>query len=242
MTILISCSSSLFIFSNYNSANQNTYVNLLVVADNEFYTLEANWIGCAQDYIAEANYQFQRVDLRIFLGATYDASKRHLLSNHVDHDTAPLDTVKTYYTPEFLDSFGSDICVYLGGTDIVGTAQGYAWLFGTEGVVPRYTWSQMVDDADTPDLYDGSRYSRVYCVIHELGHVFGADHDQAMRFKTLNRDYKYTVMYGMYMGSYSAGLEFSPPLVYIITGDNMFIGNNVARINENKVDVGNFAF
>jgi hypothetical protein len=217
-----------------NGENDWAYVNLLFVTDNEFYTLESDWIACAQDYLGDANYQFQRQDIKVVLYGSFDASQRRYFDDHTDYDIDPLVVVESLYSRDYLNNARYDICVYLGGNDILGTAQGMAHY------VNRYTWSQMVDGADTIDFYDGSRHSRIYCLIHELGHSFNSRHEQAMRYKNPNREYKYTVMYGSYMGSF-ADWQFSPPAVYVNTGPDMFIGDNAQLIREKKHVVSNHA-
>lgn len=149
------------------------YINLLIVTDNEFYNLESNWIACAMDYLSEANYQYQRPDIKIVLSASYDASLKDTFSANTNVKYHPLELPTIFYPLDTLNSTGKDVCVYLGGNDRIGD-------FGNataQGLVPqpgRYTWSQMVDNVyPIQDPYDRSRHARVFCFIHELGHSPG---------------------------------------------------------------------
>ena len=197
-------------------------VYILVATDEEFYDLESNWVSSAQSCMAQAAYQYQRSDIEVFLNvAEYDASKKDILSSSARRLNDPLGLFKDTFDASYLNSKNADIAIYLGGNDRVGTAQGAAWGFQAflngDLLHCRYAWSQMVDDADTIDLYDGSYHARVYCINHEIGHIFFASHENS---GGTNQAYvwfesviipKNTVMWSIYKGSITTQWEYSSP-------------------------------
>lgn len=74
----------------------------------------------------------------------------------------------------------------------------------------------MVADSNAIDIfYDGSYHARLYCIIHEIGHIFDANHEGTGVFNQayawFTPDLKTTVMYSMYLGSGTTTWEYSSP-------------------------------
>ncbi|WP_220682220.1 M12 family metallo-peptidase [Methanofollis formosanus] len=157
--------------------DQIATVNILLATDNGFYNFAGtNWKVTAQDIIATANQHFGRDDIKVSLCvAKYDDSKRYDLSNDQRKTTYPLQMFKDHFPPTYLNDNSADIALYLGGYDKNDGIQGLAWGFRAEHIdYRRYAWAQMVkDDA----FYTGSQHGRRCISIHELGHIFDANHE-----------------------------------------------------------------
>jgi hypothetical protein len=213
--------------SSYSPSSWAT-VYVLVATDYEFHELETNWVSSAQSYMNHAAYQYQRPDIGVFLNvAEYDDSKMYDLSNDARKTSEPLILFMDKFPASYLDSKNADIAVYLGGNDITtgqyDTSQGlsYGYSYYNDPYNHnncRYTWSQMVADRQPPiigRLYDGSLNARRYCVIHELGHIFDANHEDS---QGTNKAYlwlengipKLTVMWSYYLGTMNT-CEYSSP-------------------------------
>ena len=213
-------------------------VTVLVATDNEFYSSETNWVSSAQSYMAGAASQYQRDDIGVYLTVvSYDASKRNTLSADSRKTTDPLQLFRAVFPSSYLVSKNADIAVYLGGNDNVGdgdpddgnedgTAQGMAWQYEyPKKDYNGYAWCQMV--ADTYPylvglLYDGSYNARMYCVIHEIGHIFNAHHElqtNEIGSTRTNCAYswygtngmQYTVMWSSYSSSSRNMFDYSSP-------------------------------
>lgn len=210
-------------------------VYVLVATDNDFYNLESNWVSSAQSYMAQAAYQYQRSDIEVFLNvADYDASKRYNLSSDGRKTTDPFGLFCEKFQESYLNGKSADIAIYLGGNDRVGSEQGRAYKPG------RYAWSQMVDDADTLDFYDGSYHARVWCIIHEIGHNFNAGHEDNGGYGQAYSWFegivpKYTVVWSGYLGSSFSTWKYSSILYY---GDSTH--DNARAIREQKSTTGNY--
>ncbi|MDE2522644.1 MAG: hypothetical protein O0X93_05720 [Methanocorpusculum sp.] len=183
------------------------YVDLFIVTDKDFYDLEADWIACASDFLGEANYQFQRDDIKVVLRAAYldSVSTMIELSNDPRSVTDPFALVVDKYPyshpNDYLNVAHKDICVYLGGKD-ANMAPPNQYAQGMSGVPGRHTWSQMVADSNSFDIYyNGDRKSRIYNFIHEIGHIFLATHELSYEWWDLVPPLRHmTVMSGMYLG------------------------------------------
>ncbi|WAI01450.1 zinc metalloprotease [Methanogenium organophilum] len=198
-------------------------VYVLVATDDEFIALESNWVSTAQQYMAQAAYQYQRPDIQVFLNvAGYDASKSGILSGDNRLISDPLGLFFDTFEPSYLDGKNADIAIYLGGNDKSGSEQGGSWGYSCYDDPDhpgwhdycRYAWSQMVADVDTIDLYDGSYHARVFCIIHEIGHIFNADHENTGGYNQACCWFegvvpKYTVMNSCYYGSNFHTWEYS---------------------------------
>lgn len=210
-------------------------VYVLVATDNEFYNLESNWVSSAQSYMAQAAYQYQRPDIEVFLNvADYDASKRYILSSEGRKTTDPFGLFCEKFPESYLNGKSADIAIYLGGNDGVGSVQGRSYKPG------RYSWSQMVDDADTLDLYDGSYHARVWCIIHEIGHNFNAGHEDNGGYGQAYSWFegivpKYTVVWNGYLGSIFSTWKYSS-----IQYDGDSTHDNARAIREQKSTTGSY--
>lgn len=211
-------------------------VNLLVGTDNQFYTDETNWVTTAQGIIAEANNQFNRNDMQAVLHVvSYDDSKRFDLSNNASITSQPLQTFAYYFNNQYLNSKSADISIYLGGYDVDGNVNGAAFPYPNS----RHAWAQMVRDWWGGGwTYDGSDHGRRVVTIHEIGHMFDADHEDTGGYTQATYwwdwGYYYTVMWSTYKGS-SGTYEFSSINYH---GDSTH--DNARRIRETKTTVGNY--
>ena len=199
---------------------------VLVATDYEFHELETNWVSSAQSYMNHAAYQYQRPDIGVFLNvAEYDDSKMHDLSNDARKTSEPFGLFREKFPAWYLDSKNADIAVYLGGNDKNAIEQGESFGYGRyPDDECRYTWSQMVADIYPPIIgliYDGSLNARRYCVIHELGHIFDANHEDSQGTNKAymwveNNVQKRSVMWSCYLGATNT-CEYSSPSYH---GDN----------------------
>ncbi|MFA6331309.1 MAG: M12 family metallo-peptidase [Methanoregula sp.] len=224
-----------------NSVLSYATVSILIATDNAFYTQEANWVSSANQIMSMVSYQYDRADIQVMFNVvSYDASKRTQLSNDPLITTEPWNAFHNQFSLGYLQSNGADIAVYLGGYDIEDGTQGAAWGYGSyPGEYCRYAWSQMVTDTDDGlpvHIYDGSLHARRYCVIHELGHIFNANHEDS---SGTNRAYawytpspKYTAMWSGYYGSSINTHEYSSPSYH---GDSTH--NNAGAINAVKYNI-----
>ena len=91
-----------------------------------------------------------------------------------------------------------DICVYLGGYNLEGENEGTVGLGGG-----RHAWVQTVRH----DTISQGEYFIKRTLIHELGHIFEADHDEAYVWKTILGIDQATVMDGAYHGSFDVAVN-----------------------------------
>jgi PKD repeat protein len=229
-----------------------TAVTVLIVTDNQFYSDHSGygWKLVGQDIIAEANRQFGRDDIGVILIPVYDDSKRQDLTNSQQIKTYPLYAFKEVYPKTLLNDSSADLGLYLGGYDKTtdndqGSSDGYGNV--THPYYGRHSWAQMV--ADDP-FYMATTKGRRVISIHELGHQFGAHHDDGSTNPLLdtpgyNRAYEWgtfplnhqTVMWTNYSETAST-YEFSSswPNHH---GNTMH--DNARRIRETKDDVAGYA-
>jgi len=161
--------------------DQNVTVDILVVTDNIFYN-NSYWIVPAQNIIAEANRVFSKNDIKVILRPQYDDSRRTIFSSDPRRTSYPNNVLKDIYPTSDLDSVGADIVIYLGGYDIpwpneYWNSQGLSWGFNTSSEfseLRRYSWAQMVDDFPG---YTANPHGQQSISIHEIGHLFGAHHN-----------------------------------------------------------------
>ena len=215
-----------------NNLNQNNiratesgiaYVDVLVVVDEISYS--TNWITEAQGYIAAANdaNSFGRDDIQIQFNAYFDSSKKAQMSAHPEHDNFPITTVRECYPDSLLNTMGMDICVYLGGYNLEGENEGTVGLGGG-----RHAWVQTVRH----DTISQGEYFIKRTLIHELGHIFEADHDEAYVWKTILGIDQATVMDGAYHGIIVSKLDFSSTNY---NGDSTH--NNALHLRQTKASV-----
>ncbi|ADN36499.1 conserved hypothetical protein [Methanolacinia petrolearia DSM 11571] len=231
-----------------SSAKSWAYVYVLVATDEEFDELESNWVSAAQSYMAQAAYQYERPDIGVYLNVVkYDSDSVKMASLSGDNRkySDPLGLFFETFTPSYLDSENADIAIYLGGNDRSGGVQGAAWGYdnyanpNTRNYC-RYAWSQMVGDS-SDFTYDGSYHARVYCMIHEFGHIFNANHENSggtnqAYFWYENHIGKWTVMRSLYIGNPQNTWEYSSPSYH---GDTDC--NNAGAINEVKGNIAGLA-
>ena len=154
-----------------------TYVRILVMTDAKWIYDEPDWQSKAQLIIAQANNQFGRSDIQLNLIATYDSSKASELAADAQNLVQnPLDTFRGHVDVNYLNSKSADIAVYLGGYDCTNPDWGVGATYGyddSNAGKRRYAWVQMADD---PSPYDPNIHDRTVATLHEIGHLFDADH------------------------------------------------------------------
>jgi PKD repeat protein len=235
-------------------ADGRSAVTVLVVTDNQFYSDHSGsgWKIVAQDIIAETNRQFGRDDIGVILIPVYDDSKRQNLTNHLLIRSNPSTAFQDIYPISLLNENSADLGLYLGGYDkTTGNDQGGSDGYGnvTQPQYGRYSWAQMVPD---DIFYLATLKGRRVISIHELGHQFGAHHDDGdpnlkpdIDTPGYNRAFgwdippfdKQTVMWHYYSETAST-YEFSsssPNYHGDISHDN------ARRINETKGNVAGYA-
>lgn len=218
--------------------DQAAVVTVLVVTDEKFYQENANWIAKAQDIITIAQMQLERDDIKVSLQSIYEDSRRMELLNHPLIALKPLTAFEEVYPKSYLNNIKADIALYLGGYDIPGDS-----MHGSSIVFPdgRYAWAQMAPDEIYPG-YSGTLQGRRCITIHELGHIFGANHensggfDQAFGWFDLNFPIMHhTVMWHSYIEGIN-DYEFSSDNY---RGDAMH--DNARRIQESRNTVADYA-
>jgi hypothetical protein len=157
--------------------DQQVYVDILVVTDSEFFNTP-DWLGSASNIINNANLVLERDNINVHLIGHYDASRRNLFSGNTTKTSDPLALFTYLYTPADLDSFSSDIGIYLGGNNRDGGAQGESYGYTAYDPYCRYAWAQMVYD---DPFYIGTPHGQAIVSLHEIGHMFDAHHDDAIR-------------------------------------------------------------
>lgn len=217
--------------ANSRATNSLVTVDVLVVTDNAFFTLEDNWVTKAQSYIAAANSatSFGREDVEVYLNVIeYDSSRKEQMTAHSEILTYPLAVVQSVYPSSYLNSTGADICLYLGGYDrLTGMAQGQANAHGG-----RYAWCQMVTDQSI-GMYQGTEHARKYCIIHEIGHCFNGYHEQSYSEWFGGSLVSYTVMHESYLGPLFNLFEFSSTASSSYLGDTTH--DNAKMIRNYKI-------
>ncbi len=219
--------------------DQTVAVNLLIATDNEFYSMFKNgdsWQAVAQDIIGYTNREFGRNDIRVvFEPVQIDDSRRERISQASGIATDPLKTFTNIYPESDLNALNADIALYLGGINRVGD---YGTWQGESSSFPggRYAWAQMVQD---DIIYRGTYHSRRCISIHELGHIFGAEHEYSGGFEQaimyLDPMPHHTVMWS----SFFEGLN-----VYEFSSDDYhgdLLHDNARRIREARNTVYQYA-
>lgn len=166
-------------------------VGAIVATDNQWITDEPDWKTKAQNIIAEADNQLGRDDIQVYLTVyAYDDSKKDELSNDPNIISDPLGTFFNHFPTSYLDSKSADIAIYLGGYDSPTSGVGATWAYDAGTPLGRYAWTQMAGD---PSSYDATHHDRTVVTLHEIGHIFDADHQDApCQGETYNRAYQWT--------------------------------------------------
>lgn len=170
------------------------YPRILIVTDSYFVSSESNWQTAAQQYIQETNYQMGRDYIQAYMYiAGYDSSKSSSLLSYPLNGYSPRQAFKNVYSAADLNSYQADIGVYFSGYDLQGsTALGQSE--SPTSAEKRYTWVQMAADQDNTSIVTGNYQARVSVTIHEIGHLFGAKHEQAFEYTSTSGSRIWTVM------------------------------------------------
>ncbi|MCZ9313321.1 MAG: M12 family metallo-peptidase [Methanocorpusculum sp.] len=189
-------------------------LDITFVTDSQYYGSAGNWESKAYSLLLDADeYFIANQNLNIILRAEgYDSSKRTDLSSNQYRITDPLLAAKQTFPTSYINGKHSDIFVYLGGYDQsypAAVLDGDKNKVGESDFPPngRIAWVQMVADTQGHN-YDASTYAITHCFIHELGHIFNAQHDDSSRV-TYNGVTKFNVMKSMYSSQSADGLSFA---------------------------------
>lgn len=225
------------------SASGPVDVRILVIPDNQFISYEQengrNWQTAAQLIMDEANTQLGRDYIEVNLIPIYDSSLASELSDDPQIIHTPLQTFINHVDESYLDQQSADLAIYLGGYDCIDENCVLGSTFGYDSN-SRYAWAQMPDDP--PSNYDGTDHDRTVVVLHEIGHLFDADHQDATgQNEDYNRAYQYndgitsqTVVWAPFYPSNEYDYSSS-----IINGDAFH--DNARRIHETRGIVSNYA-
>ncbi len=189
-------------------------VNILLATDSAYNARVYDWSQEGYRLIRALETSYAYRDLRVNLVVSFDYSKMTALSSHWAKVMDPHFVAKYVFPDSYLDSKNADIVVYLGGYDqynpnmptgqqsIVGMA-GFPW------ERERVAWIQMVPDIEpTISTFTATDHARSYVFIHELGHIFGAEHE--IYQEVINGPYSVMVpAYDMY-GVGKTSLNYSP--------------------------------
>ncbi|WFN36585.1 zinc-dependent metalloprotease [Methanomicrobium antiquum] len=164
------------------ASKSKTYVRVLVMTDAKWIYDEPDWQNTAEEIIFQANQQLGRSDINVHLIATYDTSKASELAADAQNLIQdPLGTFINHVPVSYLNSKSADIAIYLGGYDCTdpGSGVGATWGYDADTLKDRrYAWVQMADD---PSPYDAIIHDRTVTTLHEIGHLFDADHQDGMQ-------------------------------------------------------------
>ncbi|EHQ36774.1 M12 family metallo-peptidase [Methanoplanus limicola] len=226
------------------ASRSTAYVRILVMTDAKWIYDEPDWQVKAQNIISQANNQFGRSDIQIYLLATYDSSKAGELATDAQNIVQnPLDTFISHVSPSYLNSKSADIAIYLGGYDCTNPDWGVGATYGYDSnnaTKKRYGWSQMADD---PSPYDAIHHDRTVATLHEIGHLFDADHQdgmQAANQESYNRAYQWN------SGSITQSVVWAPVLrstSYEYSSNDYngdYYHNNALRIHQTRNVVASY--
>jgi len=162
-----------------------TEVKILLVTDDQWISDEPDWNTKAQNIMAEANNQLGRDDIQVSLSVIYDTN-----TISVDPGSDPLGVFMDTFDISYLNNKHADIAIYLSGYDNPTGGLGSTWGYDSGTPRSRYAWAQMKDDG--PSSYDGTHHDRTCVSLHEIGHMFDADHEYAPNQGTnYNRAYQW---------------------------------------------------
>lgn len=142
---------------------------------------------------------------------------------------------RTYYQDE-RDQTNSDLAFLFTGKQL-GNDVGGAFQYSNGNSANAYALAQMVRDGG---VFSGSSYQREVLITHEIGHNFGADHENSSSSPTWARAYhwvdwwiynKYTAMWSLWQGN-DGQIDFSNSNNH---GDSTH--NNIQRIRDTKATV-----
>jgi hypothetical protein len=243
-----------FIESNERILEQQTAISgpvdvrILIMTDDKWIAdvrqnESREWTDAAQIIIDEANTQLGKSDIQVNLIPIYDASKASELSADPQINHTPLQTFIIHVSPDYLNSSSADLAFYLSGYDCVDGTCGLGATYGFDslnGTLRRYGYSQMADD---PSAYDGTDHDRTVVTLHEIGHLFDADHQDATG---QDQDYNRAINYTDEYGNATQTVVWQPALSstsYDYSSINNHGGphnDNARRINETKGVVANY--
>lgn len=214
-------------------------VNLLIATDNEMYNRYSNWKKRAQSVLDDANMAYGSNDVKIRLVPIFDDSKRVQLSQNFNANN-PISVFMNTFGSSYLNSKSADIAIYLSGTNFtqyVGGAYGY-----DDGNITKRRFAVMTYEAWPPG-YIANPQDRANVFTHEIGHMFDADHEDAVRQgESYNRAWTYplngvtkkTVMYHI--------LSQDPTIFSSNDGIHGDISHdNARRLRETKGEVSGYA-
>lgn len=167
-------------------------VRVLVVTDEQWMDDEPDWEDKAANIILLCNYEMNTIGVNLV--PIYDTSKARQLSEDPRITTYPFNAFRDIYSASYLDSKNADVGLYLSGYDVDLALGGSA---GYDCPKPdcRYAWAQMADDESSYYDYEDPQKDRAVVTLHEIGHIFDADHQDGHlthdQKETYNRAYQF---------------------------------------------------
>lgn len=208
----------------------STSVGLLAVYDTQFASAYPNPTAEISNTISQVNNAFSPADVTLSITSYYQDST---LTSTTAYTL--LADFRTNYQDE-RDQTNSDLAILFTGKQL-GNEIGGAFSYVNGDPAKAYAVAQMVSDGD---IFSGSLYQRSVLTTHEIGHNFGADHENASSSPTWARAYhwvewfifdKYTAMWSLWQGD-NGQIEFSNSNNH---GDSTH--NNIQRIQDTKATV-----
>jgi hypothetical protein len=207
-----------------------TSIGLLAVYDTQFSNSYPNPTAEISNMISQVNNAFAPADVSLSITGYYQDST---LTGTIAYPL--LCDFRTNYQDE-RDQTNSDLAFLFTGKQL-GNDVGGAFQYSNGNPSNAYALAQMVSDGG---VFSGSSYQREVLITHEIGHNFGADHENSSSSPTWARAYhwvdwliynKYTAMWSLWQGN-DGQIEFSNSNNH---GDSTH--NNIQRIRDTKATV-----
>jgi hypothetical protein len=209
-----------------------TNVGLMAVYDTQFSSAYPNSAAEISNMISQVNTAFSPADVSLTITSYYQDST---LTSTIAYPL--LCDFRTNYQDE-RDQTNSDLAFLFTGKQL-GNDVGGAFQYNGNSA-NAYGLAQMVSDGG---VFSGSSYQRDVLITHEIGHNFGADHENGSSSPTWARAYhwvewwvinKYTAMWSLWQGN-DGQIEFSNSNNH---GDSTH--NNIQRIRDTRSVVAGF--
>jgi len=209
-----------------------TNVGLMAVYDTQFSSAYPNPTTEISNMISQVNTAFSPADVSLTITSFYQDST---LTGTIAYSL--LCDFRTSYQDE-RDQTNSDLAFLFTGKQL-GNDVGGAFQYSGNSA-NGYGLAQMVSDGG---VFSGSSYQRDVLITHEIGHNFGADHENGSSSPTWARAYhwvewwvinKYTAMWSLWQGN-DGQIEFSNSNNH---GDSTH--NNIQRIRDTRSVVAGF--
>ena len=218
---------------NQNGILSSSNVGLLAVYNPEFQNTYPNPTAEISNMISQVNTAFSPADVTLTITDYYQDS---VLSGSLAYPL--LCDFRVEYQDE-RDSTNSDLAFLFTGKQL-GNSVGGSFHYSNGNPANAYALAQMVSDGG---IFSGSLHHRCVLTTHEIGHNFGADHEDSTSSPTWARAFhwvewwifdKYTAMWSLWQGD-DAQIEFSNSNNH---GDSTH--NNIQRIRDTRTTVAGY--